>query len=43
MFLNGSLVGGWATHLKNVLVKLEIFPKLGVKIRKIRNHHLENE
>ena len=24
----GTLVGGWTTHLKNMLVKLEIFPKV---------------
>ena len=23
----GKLVGGWTTHLKNMLVKMEIFPK----------------
>ena len=25
-------VGGWTTHLKNMLVKLEIFPNFGVNI-----------
>ena len=35
-----KLVGGWTTHLKNMLVKLEIFPKIGVKITNIWNHHL---
>ena len=29
------------TQLKNMLVKLEIFPKLGVKIKHVWNHHLE--
>ena len=27
-----GLVGGWTTHLKNMLVKWEIFPKIWVKI-----------
>ena len=33
------LVGGWATHLKNMLVKLEIFPNQGWKSKNIWNRH----
>ena len=32
------LVGGWTTHLKNMLVELEIFRKIGVKIKIIIVH-----
>ena len=28
------------THLKNMIVKLEIFPQIGMKIKHIWNHHL---
>ena len=30
-----------ATQLKNMLVKLDHFPKVGIKIKNIWNHHLE--
>ena len=28
-----------STHLKNMLIKLETFPQIGVKIKNIWNHH----
>ena len=35
------LVGGWTTHLKNMLVKLgSSSPIFGVKIKHVWNHHL---
>ncbi len=30
-----SLVGGWTTHLKNMLVKLDHFPKIGMNIKNV--------
>ena len=46
-----NLVGGWTTHLKNMIVKMGIFPnfrgenkkslpQIGVKIKNLWNHHL---
>ena len=41
-FLRTFVVGGWTTHLKNMLVKLDHeTPKIGVEISKnLKNHHL---
>ncbi len=37
MFLNMFLVGGWTTHLKNMLVKLDHETrKIGVNIKNVR-------
>ncbi len=33
------LVGGWATHLKDIS-QIGSFPQVGVKVKHIRNHHL---
>ena len=30
-----ELVGGWTTHLKNMLVKLDHFPQVGVNIKTV--------
>ena len=35
------LVGGWATHLKN-MSQIGHLPQIGVKIKNIGNHHLVN-
>ena len=35
------LVGGWTTHLKNMLVKMgSSSPRIGLKIKNVWNHHL---
>ena len=42
----GKWITSWVvepTHLKNMLVKLGIFSKIGVNIKQIWNHHLDNE
>ncbi len=37
-----TLVGGWTTHLKNMLVTMDHFPKYGWKFKKYLScHHLE--
>ena len=40
--IEASLVGGWASHSKNMPVKLDHFPKgSGWKAKKIWKHHLD--
>ena len=38
---NNYIVGGWTTQLKN-MSQLGSFPQIGVKIKHILNHHLDN-
>ena len=33
--VHSNLAGGWTTHLKNMIVKLGIFPQIGMKIKNI--------
>ena len=41
MELITNLFGGWTTHLKNMLVKWDIFPKVrGENSKNVSNHHL---
>ena len=48
-FQNLNLVGGWTTHLKNMIVKLDHSPKTDLKIKinkqslNLWNHHLVND
>ena len=40
-YSQGLLVGGWTTHLKNMLVNLDHeTPGIGVNIKHVWNHHL---
>ena len=34
--------GWWFQPIWNILVKMDHFPQVGMKIKNIRNHHLEN-